>query len=294
LALASRIAGEIVNCDSMQTVRGLDIGTAKPTREERAQIPHHLFDLVEPGEVFSAGAYMEKARAACEEIAERGSLPIVVGGTGLYLRALLEGIFPGPGRSDRYRRRVRLLLARRGPEYLHQRLAARDPVAAARIQPRDALRVIRALEVLFLAGSPISSLQPQRDPIQGYQVVKLGLDPPRSDLYARIDARVEQIFKQGLLQEVHGLLAAGHSPESKGFEALGYRYAVQALQGSLSVAEAVQLTQRDTRRYAKRQLTWFRREPGVHWIRCAGDDPGALTQAEAVLRKEGIWPSTSR
>lgn len=294
LDLARRLGGEIVNCDSMQVVRHLEIGTAKPSAEDRRQVPHHLFDLVEPGETFSAGAYMDAARKVCREIASRGRIPLVTGGTGLYLRALLEGIFAGPGRSDRYRRRIRLVLERKGPQFLHEALRRRDPKAAEGIAPADVVRVIRALEVRYLTGVPISSLRPGRSPLQGFRVVKFGLSPPRQELYARINARVERMFRSGLVEEVRRLLAAGYPPEAKGFEALGYRHAIRVVQGTLGVQEAIVLTQRDTRRYAKRQMTWFRREPDVHWIPRPGEDPEAGRQVEAILRKELLWPNTSQ
>ncbi len=294
LELARRLGGEIVNCDSMQVVRHLEIGTAKPSLQERQLVPHHLFDLVEPDEIFSAGAYMEAARRACREIADRGRIPLVTGGTGLYLRALLEGVFAGPGRCERYRERVRLVLQRRGAHYLHAALRRRDPKAADSIAPADAVRIIRALEVRFLAGRPISSLKADKTPLLGFRVVKFGLRLPREELYARINARVQRMFQAGLVDEVRRLLAAGYPQEAKGFEALGYRHAIRVVQGTMTYPEAVALTQRDTRRYAKRQMTWFRREPDVHWIDRPGEDPEAVSRVEAILRKELLWPNTSR
>lgn len=286
LEIAGGFDGEIVNCDSMQAIRRLDIGTAKPTPEERCRVPHHLFDVVDPGEPFSAGAYMVRAREVCRQIAERNRLPIVVGGTGLYLKALLEGIFAGPGRSERYRSRVRRILQVKGPENLYRALERRDPTAAARIRPADSVRVIRALEVNFVAGAPISSLQSDRTPLQGFRIVKVGLNPPRPDLYARIDARVASMFRRGLVKEVRALLESGLSADAKGFEALGYRNAIQVLEGRLDEETAIRLTQRDTRRYAKRQLTWFRREPEVVWMACTGEDSQVREQVAALLRKE--------
>jgi tRNA dimethylallyltransferase len=268
--------GEIVNCDSMQLYRRLNIGTAKPGERERSLVPHHLYDVIEPDEVYSAGRYMTEAREICREIAGRNRTPIVVGGAGLYLRALLEGVFEGPGRSDALRRRLHALADRAGVERLYRLLHRRDAEAAARIQPADRVRIVRALEVYFATGRPISRLQPSRQPLAGFRIVKLGLNLPRAELYARIDRRVETMFREGLVEEVAGLLDEGYAPELKAFEALGYRAVVKALRGELSLDEAVELTKRDTRRYAKRQLTWFKREKDMQWIEGAGEDPQAL------------------
>jgi len=284
LAIEAALAldGEIVNCDSMQLYRKLDIGTAKPGRRERDLVRHHLFDVIEPDEIYSAGRYMVEARAACREIAARRKTPIVVGGTGLYLRALLEGVFEGPGRSEELRERLHAIADRAGVERLYRMLRRRDPDAASRIQPADRIRIVRALEVYFATGRPISDLQPARNPLTGFRIIKLGLNLPRAELYARIDRRVDQIFRTGLIDEVASLLEQEYSPELKAFEALGYRAVVRTLRGELTVDEAAELTKRDTRRYAKRQLTWFRRERDMQWIEFAGEDPRAL---EALLER---------
>jgi len=277
------LGGEIVNCDSMQLYRKLNIGTAKPTDRQRSVVPHHLYDLMEPDEVYSAGRYMQEARETCRQIAGRGNLPVVVGGTGLYLRALLEGVFEGPGRTEELRRRLHRIADRRGSAYLHKLLLKRDPEAAARIQPADRIRLVRALEVFFSTGAPISRLQPARQPLEEFRIVKIGLNLPRSDLYARINRRVEEMFQSGLIDEVESLLRQGYSPDLKAFEALGYRAVVRFLKGEITLEEAVESTKRDTRRYAKRQMTWFRREEDMHWIPFAGEDPAALAEVLGIL-----------
>jgi len=283
--LAVALGGEIVNCDSMQLYRKLNIGTAKPTARQRGRVPHHLYDVIEPDEVYSAGRYMQEARQICRQIAVRGSTPIVVGGTGLYLRALLEGVFEGPGRTEELRRRLHRIADRRGSAYLHKLLVKRDPQAASRIDPADRIRMVRALEVFFATGAPISRLQPARQPFDELEIVKIGLNLPRSDLYARINRRVDEMFQSGLIEEVESLLRQGYSPGLKAFEALGYRAVVQFLKGETAMEEAVESTQRDTRRYAKRQMTWFRREEHMHWIPFAGEDPRALAEVVRIVRQ---------
>jgi len=276
IAAAMALDGEIVNCDSMQLYRRLDIGTAKPSAEERALVPHHLYDVLEPDEVYSAGRYMIEARQVCVEIASRGRVPVVVGGTGLYLGALLDGVFEGPGRSEALRNRLHRIADRKGTPWLHRFLQRRDPAAATKIQPADRIRIVRALEIYLATGQPITSLQPHREPLEGFQIVKLGLNLPRSELYARINRRVDRMFESGLVEEVEGLLRQGFQPDIKGFEALGYRHVVSLLGGWMTIEEARERTARDTRRYAKRQLTWFRRDPEMHWIEFPGEDPRSL------------------
>lgn len=278
------MSGEIINADSMQTIRKMDIGTAKPSKEEKAAVPHHLFDLIEPDEYFSAGSYMEAARKVCRDVARRGRLPIVVGGTGLYIKSFLEGMFEGPGRSEELRIRLRRVAERKGALYLHRWLEKKDPHAASRIQPLDLVRVIRGLEVVLLTGEPISALQREREPLRGFQICRVGLNIPREILYDRINQRVLRMFEQGLTEEVEQLLQLGYSADAKGFEALGYRYAVDVVKGELGLDEAIELTQRDTRRYAKRQLTWFRKEEGIHWITSPGEEPAALDELLAHFR----------
>ncbi len=279
LGLARTLGGEIVNCDSMQMVQGMDIGTAKPSRRERAAVPHHLYDRVPPDGWYSAGQYMEEARPVCREIAVRGGVPLVVGGTGLYLRALVLGVFEGPGRSRKYRRYLHRLGARKGQAALHGMLARIDPSAARRIQPTDTVRIVRALEVYHQTGRPISELQSERKPLTGFRIVKVGIGLEREMLYIRIDSRVCEMFRAGLLAEVQRLLDRGFSPQSRGFEAIGYRQAVSCLSKQISLEEAVESTCADTRRYAKRQMTWFRKEPDLHWISTPGENQETLEKA---------------
>ncbi len=284
---ALALGGEVVNCDSMQMIRGMDIGTAKPTPEERAAVPHHLYDVIAPDEAYSAGRYMEEARPVCSEIAGRGGTPVVTGGTGLYLRALLEGVFDGPGSAPAIRKRLQRIRERRGGEFLHHLLERRDPVSASRIHPADRVRVIRALEVYFATGTPISALQPRREPLRGFRVLKIGIGLPRALLYERIHRRVERMFHEGLVEETERLLEAGYPADCKGFEALGYRRVVSHLRGDISLHEAIDLTARDTRRYAKRQMTWFRRERRIHWLAVPGQDPGALSVLLGLVSGDG-------
>ena len=279
LGLARALRGEIVNCDSMQMVRGMDIGTAKPSRQEQATVPHHLYDRVGPDGWYSAGQYMEEARPICGEIAGREHVPLVVGGTGLYLRALLLGVFEGPGRSQKHRRYLHQVAARKGKAALHEMLARVDPSSAQRIQPTDVVRIVRALEVYHQAGRPISDLQGERKSLTGFRIVKIGIGLEREKLYVRIDSRVREMFRAGLLGEVQGLIDQGFAPECKGFEAIGYRQAVSCLKGQISLEEAVDSTCTDTRRYAKRQMTWFRKEPGLHWISAPGESQETLAKA---------------
>ncbi len=285
LDLAVRVDGEIVNCDSMQMVRYLEIGTAKPSSEDRRKVPHHLFDVLDPDEYFSAGAYMAQARATSREIVALGKVPIVVGGTGLYFRALVKGIFTGPGRSPELRDRLEGIVKRGGLAALYRILSRRDPALAGSLQPQDSVRIVRALEVMIQTGRKMSEVQAEIEPLIGFTLSVIGLNVPRARLYDRINRRVEQMFHLGLIDEVRALLERGYSPSAKGFEALGYRHALQAIRGELTVDEAVELTQRDTRRYAKRQLTWFRKEENVTWLDCAGDDPVALTEALRVVEE---------
>jgi tRNA dimethylallyltransferase len=272
LRLARELGGEIVNCDSLQLYRYLDIGTAKPAPAERGEVPHHLFDLLDPDQVFTAGDYARAARPLLGQIAARGRLPIVAGGTGFYLRALLEGLFPGPPRSDRLRARLGL----------HATLARFDPPSAARIHPADVQKLIRAVEVLLATRKPLSDWFEQgRDPIEGFRALKLGLDPPRNALYEKLDARLESMFAGGLLDEVRGVLSLGFPSSSKALEAHGYKQAIQVLRDELSMNDALLEAKRNTRRYAKRQWTWFRADTEVSWLPGFGDDPAVQRAALA-------------
>jgi tRNA dimethylallyltransferase len=285
LRLARERSGEIVSCDSLQVYRGLDVGSAKATAEERRAVPHHLVDVVGVGEPFSAASYSRLARAAVADVAGRGRLPLVVGGTGLYLRALLEGLFEGPSRDDALRRRLEGMAERFGDARLHRLLAQGDATAAARIMPRDRVRTVRALEVLLSTGRPISAHQRAgAEPLHGFRTLVLGLDPPRAELRLRVKARTRAMLEGGLLQEVEALLAAGHPPDLRPLRAIGYRQAVAVLRGEMSVAEAEPAIVTDTMRFAKRQMTWFRHQADVTWFRDAGS---AHDAAVAWLESSG-------
>lgn len=280
LALAEKFAGEIVNCDSVAVYRDFEIGTAKPSAEERAQAPHHLFDIADPTEEMTAGEYARRARGVLAEIAARGHLPIVVGGTGLYLRALLEGLFAGPQRSEELRERLRARLRERGSAYLHKILLRLDRVSAEKIHPNDAPKLIRAIEVCLASRQKMSELWQQgRDPLRGFRILRLGLEPERTALYERINVRAAQMFEHGLVEETQGLIAK-YGAAVRPLTSLGYRQALQLLNRAMTKDEAVQAAQQAHRNYAKRQMTWFRREPEVRWLRGFGD--AAAIQSEAV------------
>ena len=273
LAVAERLGAELIVADSVQVYRGLDIGSAKPTRAERAAIPHHALDLVDPDQPFSAAAFRGHALAALAAIEARGRLPLVVGGTGFYVRALLRWQLPGPGRDPALRDRLGAEAAREGPGALHARLAAADPEAAARIHPNDAVRIVRALEILATSGERPSTLRHRQGEARpSFVPLLIGLQWSRQDLYRRIDARVEAMVARGLVSEVAGLLARGLSPDLKPLQSIGYRQVIAHLQGRYPLETTLRLIQQETRRFAKRQLTWFRKEPGIRWLLLDGDD----------------------
>jgi tRNA dimethylallyltransferase len=283
--IAHRIGGEIVNYDSLQVYRGFDIGTAKVPESARRGVPHHLLDVIEPTEHFTAGDYARLARASLREIAARRRIPVMVGGTGLYLRALLEGLSQGPSRDPAIRERLERRAEKR-PLSLHRILSRLDPTAAARIHTNDRKKIIRALEVRLLQGRTISELFSQgRDPLTGFRPIKIGLNPPRELLNQSLDARTERIFKAGLLDEVRALIESGVSRDAKPFESIGYKQALLVLDGRLTIDKAVHSTQLETRQYAKRQVTWFRKEDAVHWLEGYGNDPDI--QARAIRLLEG-------
>jgi len=285
LEIARQVGGEIVGCDSVQVYRGFDIGTAKVSRAERRGVPHHLIDLVDATAVFTAGEYARVARDVLRDIAARGRVPIVVGGTGFYLRALLEGLSPGPERDPDLRERL-AERERRRPGSLHRILTRLDSKAAGRIHPNDRNKTMRALEVCLLERRPMTALFEQgRDPLTGFRTVKLGLDPPREKLYARLNERTRRMFERGLLDEVHGLIDSGVPQNAKPLQSLGYRQALDAIEGRATLAQAIEATEVETRQYAKRQLTWFRLESAVRWFQAFGDDPG--TQREALTIVSG-------
>jgi tRNA dimethylallyltransferase len=282
VALGRRFDGEIVSCDSVAVYRGLEIGSAKPSAEQRKLVPHHLLDVVDPDAFYTAGDYSRAARAAIAGVVGRGRLPIITGGTGLYLRALLQGLFPGPQRSVALRDRLLRKAETRGPLSLHRILKRIDPASAARIHVNDTAKVIRAIEVTLAAARPMSEAWKEgSQALTGYRVLRLGLDPARPQLYQRINDRAEDMFAQGLIEETRELRARyGRSPA---LDSLGYRQAAQYLDGTLTHEQAVAAASQGHRNYAKRQLTWFRREPEVRWLNGFGDDPALLAEAESLI-----------
>jgi tRNA dimethylallyltransferase len=282
LRLAEEFAGEIVNCDSLQVFRHFDIGTAKTPPGARRGIPHHLIDIADPDQLFTAGEYARLARGAIADISARGRLPIVAGGTGFYLRALLDGLFAGPSRDPDLRRRLGARETRR-PGSLHRLLKRFDPQAAANIHPHDVPKVTRAMEIRLLTRRPVSELfREGRETLTGYRVLKLGLEPGRDALYQRLDERCQAMFSGGLVEEVRGILALGFAPSAKPFESHGYKQALQSISGELNLHNAIFYAQRNTRNYAKRQLTWFRREAGL--VRLAGFGDSAAVRDAAIVR----------
>ncbi len=334
IELAKRLDGEILVCDSTQVYRHFDIGTAKVApagarvtdvpSSDQGSIPHHLVDLVEPDEIFTAGDYRRHALLALDDLRRRSKLPILAAGTGLYLRALLEGLADAPTRSEELRERLRRSAKQRGPVHLHKILARLDPASAARIAPRDTQKIIRALEMRILAGKPVAEIfrashaasrgevrekdrgegceevgdeaprALRANALEGYAITKIGLAPPRPALYARIDARVNEMLAAGWLDEVRALVSSGVrdkvrdkarenvrgiAPDSKPFQFIGYADLRAHLEGRIPLAAAVANIQQSTRRFAKRQLTWFRREPEVHWFTAFGDTDETIAAA---------------
>jgi tRNA dimethylallyltransferase len=282
LELAERFGGEIVSCDSVAVYRGMNLGTAKPTKEQRARVPHHLIDVTDPDEPFTAGEYSRRARAALREISARGRLPIVTGGTGLYLRALTDGLFAGPERQTKLRARLEASKSKRTEGWLHRLLKRLDPASAARIHLNDTAKLIRAIEVCLAARKPLSQVL-GRDPLTGFRLLRIGLNPPRRALYDRLNQRAAAMFATGLIEETRGLLARFGSV--KALDSLGYRQACAVIQGTLSEEAATAAAQQGHRNYAKRQLTWFRRELGVVWIESFGDEAETLREAAELVRQ---------
>jgi tRNA dimethylallyltransferase len=292
LALAERFGGEIVNCDSVAMYREFDIGTAKPNAAERARAPHHLFDCVAPTGHITAGEYARQARQVLEEIKARGRLPIVVGGTGLYLRALLDGLFASPQRSEELRGRLRERAESRGSSYVHDILRHLDSAASEKIHANDTPKLIRAIEVCLASRQKMTDLWQQgRQPLVGFRILRLGLDPDRDALYQRINQRAQQMFEAGLIEETRRLLET-YGDAAGPVASLGYKQASQFLRGELTPVQTVQAAQQAHRNYAKRQMTWFRREPDVHWLRGFGDE--AEIQQAAVTRMEDSLATDSR
>ena len=306
LAIARRFGGEIVNCDSVAMYREFEIGTAKPSAAERAEIPHHLLDCVDPLADVSAGEYARQARRILREIVrrdivlresvrresvlheseQRRHLPIVSGGTGLYLRALLEGLFPGPQRSEELRNRLRARAEKNGTKHLHRILRRLDSSAANRIHANDVAKVIRAIEVCLASRRNMTELWKEgREPLHGFRILRLGLNPEREVLYARINQRAAKMFDQGLIAETERLLAK-YGAQARPLASLGYKQALQFLRGELDRSSALAAAQQAHRNYAKRQITWFRREPDVHWLAGFGDDADLQAQGVATVEQQ--------
>lgn len=280
IALARRLGGEVLVCDSTQIYRHFNIGTAKVPVAERARIPHHLVDLVEPTEVFTAGDYRRCALAALEEVSYRSKVPVLTAGTGLYLRALLEGLADAPTRSEELRERLRKMVVARGPDYLYRVLRKLDSGSAGRIAPQDTQKIIRAIEIRMLTGKTVGQVhRGGREPLMGYNIIKIGLQPPRDALYKRIDERVKAMLDAGWIDEVRQLIALGIPRDAKPFQFIGYSELRTHLEGRISITDAVQQIQQATRNFAKRQMTWFRKESEVAWVSEFGDSPEALPQA---------------
>jgi tRNA dimethylallyltransferase len=302
LTIARRFRGEVVNCDSVAMYREFEIGTAKPSAAERAEVRHHLIDCVDPLGDVSAGEYARQARQALSEIEQRRRLPIVSGGTGLYLRALLEGLFVGPQRSDELREKLRRRAEKHGTEHLHRSLQRLDASAASRIHPNDVPKVIRAIEVCLesrrssrLTSRRTSRLaspsnmtelwQQGRDPLAGFRILRLGLNPERDALYARINQRAAQMFDDGLIAETENLLAK-YGEQARPLASLGYKQALQFLRGELDRESALATAQQAHRNYAKRQMTWFRRETDVHWLAGFGDELAIQAESMTAVERE--------
>ena len=286
LHVAEKLRGEIVSCDSVAVYRELEIGTAKPSREERRRVPHHMIDIAGPTELVTAGDYSRQARQTIAGISARGHLPVVVGGTGLYLRALLEGLFAGPPRSEELRARLRERARDRGPQYLHRMLRRLDPTAATAVHANDVAKVVRALEVSLSARRPMTDLwRKGRDPLLGYRIVRFGLNPSRERLYQQINERAEKMFAGGLVEETRALRER-YGNSARPLDSLGYKQAAQFLASELSLSEAIAAAQQAHRNYAKRQITWFRREPDVHWIAGFGSDAAVEKQCMDWIEKQ--------
>lgn len=290
ISLALDSGGEIINLDSVQVYRGLYIATAKVPESERRGVPHHLIDICDPTDNFTAGEYAREAAKKIHEVESRGHTAILAGGTGFYLRALLSPLFEGPATDPGLRERLVALRDRHGAEHLHRILQRVDPRAAAAIKPRDWSRTMRALEVYFQTGRRLSESQPDTPPAPelASRVRVIALAPPREELYSRINNRADEMFAGGLVQEVEALIRSGIPPTAKAFQAHGYRRVVEYLQGSRTLEDALNQMKLDTRHYAKRQLTWWRAWPGVKWIYRFGDEPAAFEEAKRHLSAESL------
>lgn len=284
ISLAKKLDGEIISCDSVQLYRGFDVGSAKTPLAEQEGVRHHLLDVLDPTESTTAAGYASMARETIADVTKRGHLPIIVGGTGLYLRATLHGLFEGPGRDVELRDRLESATAAKGPEHVHRILTKLDPTSAARIHYNDHPKVIRAIEVSLLTKQPLSEVfnSDSEQPLEGYRITQIGLGPPRADLYDRINLRTREMFTGGLLEEVRTLLGRGVPADAWPFGAVGYKQALQVVRDGTDIDVAIDAASQATRRYAKRQMTWFRRqEPTTAWLEGFGDDP---TIQEAAYR----------
>ena len=284
IELARLFNGEVIVCDSTQVYRRFDIGTAKVPLDEQQGIAHHLTDLVEPNEIFTAGEYRRRAITVLDDLKHRTKLPILTAGTGLYLRALLEGLADAPERSEELRSRLRETVEHRGAEYLHRVLGKVDAEAAEKIAVRDTQKIIRAIEIRILARQTLGDVHRSgREPLQGFRVIKLGLSPDRRALYSRIDARTHHMLDAGWLDEVRKLISDDVLANAKSFQSIGYAELRDHLENKISQEEAVRRIQQSTRQFAKRQITWFRREPDVHWLAGFGDAYSIIAQARAIV-----------
>jgi tRNA dimethylallyltransferase len=280
VALARRFHGEILSCDSVAVYRDMEIGTAKPSTAERASVPHHLLDLVPPTAAMTAGDWARLARETAQAVAARGCMPIVAGGTGLYLRAMLQGLDPLPQRCPALRERLQAGSRAHGELYLHRLLRRVDPAAAARIHPNDTPKLTRAIEIALLSVSATPSAKSA--PLEGFRLLRIGLKPPRAALYTRIDARAAAMFANGLVEETAGLRVR-YGKEAQALQSLGYREAGAVLDGAVSRGDAIRAVQQGHRNYAKRQMTWFRREPDVQWMEVFGNTADAAASAVELV-----------
>ena len=288
LKLAEQFRGEIVNCDSVAVYREFNIGTAKPSAVERLLVPHHLIDCVDPTTSYTAGEYSRDARAILREMQKREHVPVVAGGTGLYLRALLEGLFPGPQRSEELRERLRERASERGGAYLHRVLSRVDPAAASNIHANDTPKLIRAIEVCVTSRQKMTELWKQKpEPLSDFRILRIGLNPDRDALYARINDRAKKMFADGLIEETRALFEK-FGGSARPLTSLGYKQAMHVVRGEMDAAQALAAAQQAHRNYAKRQMTWFRREPDVHWLAGFGDDGSIQAAAVAFVRGQSV------
>ena len=291
LSIAERYGGEIINCDSTAVYRGFDIGTEKPSAADRRGVPHHLIDIVEPTDEYTAARYARDAAAAVRDIHARGRLPILAGGTGFYYRALTRGLFPGPGRDADLRARLDKVAARRGVERLHRLLRRVDRESAARIQPRDQKRIVRALEVFFLTGRPLTAhFVETASPIPDVAVLPIGVRLPAAQISERVTRRVDEQFARGLLAEIRTLLARGIPETARPFGGLVYRQALEHLHGVRDEPSTRALIAQENRRYARRQLIWFRKEPNLVWLDGPGEAQATIAAATRLLHERGLVP----